>query len=421
MSLGVARTYCLNTALLALLGSAFTAGWAIPQSRDGQGLTGASVLETSTEAHNHVTVDVEGRLLNAIHSWQSGDSDTALRHLRAITDEYPTFKLAQMIYGDMLAARAGQPGLLTRLDFADNVTLQALRDEARARLLRDNQQPPYDRIPASLLRLAPEQDHAVVVDLNRSRLYLFENDAGIPRLVADYYAGIGAKGPHKQVEGDERTPVGVYFITRRLDDKELPDLYGIAAYPVNYPNNWDDLHGRTGSGIWLHGVPSDTWSRAPRSSRGCVTLANADLAALEPHFNIGNTPVVFSDNVSWITPLEAEFELEEFNNAFEQWRLDWESRDADAYLSHYSADFRAGRMSRAAFAAHKRRVNPSKEFIEIEIDNLSVLSYTNDPVIVATFEQRYRSNNNYREARKRQYWIKDDSGRWLILTEDHLK
>ena len=43
-------------------------------------------------------------------------------------------------------------------------------------------------------------------------------------LVADYYASVGKLGTEKVVEGDQRTPLGVYYITSRLDAKQLADL-----------------------------------------------------------------------------------------------------------------------------------------------------------------------------------------------------
>ena len=120
----------------------------------------------------------------------------------------------------------------------------------RARL---RSQPAADRVPAPLLQLSPSQRRVVLVDQARSRLYLFENDGGRPRLAGDFYVSTGKKGARKEREGDQRTPVGIYFITTRLEPGELDDFYGAGALPVNYPNEWDTRYGRTGYGIWIHG------------------------------------------------------------------------------------------------------------------------------------------------------------------------
>lgn len=89
---------------------------------------------------------------------------------------------------------------------------------------------------------------------------------------------IGKNGTDKRVEGDKRTPMGVYQITEQLPRAGLADLYGDGAFPAaNYPNEWDRQQKRGGHGIWLHGVPSNTYSRPPRSSDGCVVAPIPDL------------------------------------------------------------------------------------------------------------------------------------------------
>jgi hypothetical protein len=102
-----------------------------------------------------------------------------------------------------------------------------------------------------------------VFELDKSRVYLFENQFGTPQLVDSYYMSIGKGGIDKQIEGDNKTPLGVYRITSYLSDESLPELYGAGAYPINYPNSWDRLQGKTGHGIWLHGVPRATYMPFP--------------------------------------------------------------------------------------------------------------------------------------------------------------
>ncbi|MCP2821006.1 L,D-transpeptidase, partial [Salmonella enterica subsp. enterica serovar Typhimurium] len=90
-----------------------------------------------------------------------------------------------------------------------------------------------------------------------------------------------------------------------------------------------------------HGVPSDTFSRPPRASDGCVVLANPDFQALNKYVQGAPVPVVISDQVEWLTLDDWQAERAEFNRALEQWRVDWESRDTDRLLSHYSPQFSA--------------------------------------------------------------------------------
>ena len=120
--------------------------------------------------------------------------------------------------------------------------------------------PPASYLPSSLLQLAPKQTHALLIDTSRSRLYVYANDLGRPRYVADFYISLGKNGIEKRVEGDQKTPIGIYTLLPMKD--KLPEFYGPGAYPLTYPNEWDRMNGRSGHGIWIHGTPSETYARA---------------------------------------------------------------------------------------------------------------------------------------------------------------
>lgn len=141
--------------------------------------------------------------------------------------------------------------------------LQELRQEAVARLNSLRERPDQKLMPRAVLRLRGDQRRVFLVDAKRSRLYVYENRDGKLRLLADYYVTQGKYGIHKFREGDKKTPVGVYYIAARVPGARLPDFFGSGALPLNYPNEWDKLNGRSSSGIWLHGTSSDSFSRAP--------------------------------------------------------------------------------------------------------------------------------------------------------------
>jgi len=160
----------------------------------------------------------------------------------------------------------------------------------------------------------------IVIDASRSRVYVYENDRGQPRLVADYYSTLGKQGIGKLREGDQKTPLGVYHVTAQIPGSKLPDLYGWGAFPINYPNDWDRRLGKTGYGIWLHGVPSENYVRAPRASDGCIALANDEIADLAKRVHPGATPVVIAERVEWVTPEAWRAEREGFLRQLEAWR-----------------------------------------------------------------------------------------------------
>ena len=272
-------------------------------------------------------------------------------------------------------------------------------------------------MPRYLLRFDPMQKHAVVIDSRRSRVYVYENANGTPRLMEDYYTTLGKRGIEKAREGDQKTPIGVYQVTSKIPGNKLPDLYGWGAFPINYPNEWDRIRGKTGYGIWLHGVPSDTYARAPQASDGCIALANPDIEELGKRVQVGVTPVIIAEHVEWLTPAAWRVERDAFMAQLEAWRTNWESLDTDRYLAHYARDFRSDGMDISAWNAHKRRVNAAKTRIKVSLTKVSVFrSPGSQGLIAVTFDQDYRSNNLTQQTRKRQYWVVED-GRWKIAYE----
>ncbi|MDP1956952.1 MAG: L,D-transpeptidase family protein, partial [Rhodocyclaceae bacterium] len=307
------------------------------------------------------------------------------------------------------AAQAGAP-------IAEQVA--DLRQEAIARLRAYKNRPNGAQVPRYLLQMRPDQEHAVVVDTQKSRLYLYQNDKGTPRFVADYYISHGKLGADKLKEGDQKTPIGVYHVTANLPRKKLPDFYGSGAFPINYPNKWDKKMGRNGHGIWLHGTPSDTFSRPPLASDGCVVLANTDLDALAKNLQVGTTPVIISNSIEWASLDDFQAERKSLLAMIDAWRGDWESRDIERYARHYARDFSGDGKQLAEWIAQKKKVNAGKQWIKVATHNVSMFRNPGkDEYVVVTFEQDYQSSNLSNRMQKRQYWIKED-GRWKIVHED---
>lgn len=357
----------------------------------------------------------ELRLISILEDFRRGEIDSALGQARQLVDDNPKFKLAHLVYGDLLASRAGVPmSFETRGESVDS-----LLAEARQRWQHHRAHAGLEYLPQPLVQLSASQRHALVVDLSRSRLYLYRNRDGRPELLNDYYVSGGKNGAHKQVQGDRKTPVGVYFVVDRLPGEELPDKYGPVAFPVDYPNQWDQRKGRTGNGIWLHGVASNTYSRPPLDSDGCVALSNQELSEIAPLLEAGSTPVIIAENLDWTSVRDIERRRSEIALALEQWRSDWQSGEVERYLDHYSSQFSGRGMGKLEWDAYKSRVNESKRFIRVELEDLSMFEHPHErDTIVVSFRQRYSSDSFASEANKRQYWRIDKDGRWRIVSEE---
>lgn len=396
--------------LLLAAGAAESAGKAPEHLAQGTGSSAAKPTFTDSGP--------EPLLAKVFDAIESNRLELAMQQTETLIKAYPNFRLAHLVMGDLLLARSrplmafGEGGGPAAGD-----KVADLRDEAIVRLKGYRTKPPANYVPRYLLQMQPEQKHAIVVDTQKSRLYLYANDNGTPRFIADYYITQGKLGANKTREGDRKTPIGLYHVTSSLPRQKLGDFYGSGAFPINYPNDWDKRHGRNGHGIWLHGTPSNTFSRPPKASDGCVVLANQDLDTLAKNLQIGLTPVIISNSIEWLSLDDWQNERSSLLKMIEEWRHDWESRDVDHYARHYSRKFSADGQDYQAWIEQKRKVNASKSWIKVGTGDISMLRNPGkEEYVVVTFEQDYRSSNLSNQMKKRQYWIKED-GQWKIVFE----
>ncbi len=394
----------LRRAAAFLAAAALAAGLAVPS------LSGAAATAAKPEPE-HV---LEG-VFDAI---EQNRLDLALTRVDALLTQYPNFRLAYLIRGDLLLART-RP-LKTFGDVSKGFPrdrLASLRAEALARVQAMRDRPPSKELPRYILELSPEQRYAFVVESLNSRLYVYANRNGTPALIADYYVTLGKHGVAKTREGDQKTPLGVYYVTANLPRSKLTDFYGPRAFPISYPNEWDRREGRNGFGIWLHGTPPDTYSRPPRDSDGCIVLSNPDIVSVGHYVQVGLTPVIIADKIDWVEPSTVAAERDSLTHALQAWRRDWESRDTSRYLEHYSPRFHSSTDNLAAWAAHKRKVNAAKRWIKVGVSDVSMFGYPRQSnFVVVVFKQSYRSDTLSNVMRKRQYWVREN-GAWKILYE----
>ncbi|EHR71072.1 hypothetical protein BurJ1DRAFT_2233 [Burkholderiales bacterium JOSHI_001] len=359
----------------------------------------------------------EGRLIQVYRAISDNRMAQALDLAQTLATEMPKFRLAQLVYADLLSTRRGDlaafGGELNRAGAEAGAEVDGLREEAAMRLAALRERPPANAVPTQFVVLPPDVKHAIAVDVSRARLYLFENGAQGIRLVADHYVSIGKQGAAKLVEGDQKTPLGTYFISDVIDPTTLEDRFGSGALPLNYPSAYDRVSGRTGSGILLHGVPSKTYSRPPRDTDGCVVLANEDLKRLATTIVPRGTPVVIAQKLDWVAANRAQEGSQDFLAALQQWQ---QARVADdvATLAAYYGPAAAAEATPAAppQGARNNRVRKVAAF-----DELSVLGWDNNrQVMVVSFRERGPQGQRARRV-TRQYWARE-AGHWKIMSQD---
>ncbi|MBI5451305.1 MAG: L,D-transpeptidase family protein [Gammaproteobacteria bacterium] len=362
----------------------------------------------------------ERQVIEVIKAIRDNRIDQAQQQLTGLLDQEPNFKLARLLQADLFSARAGVISQLGSVaEAGQQGQYAALRTEAakRWRYYLDVKDTLAGQVPSNLLEVDPGQRYVLAVDMNASRMFLFENRAGDGLyLVNDFYVTIGLRGPRKSTRGDQRTPVGIYFVNDFIPAKALPDMYGAGAFPLNYPNEWDRRHGKTGYGIWLHGTPSYTFNRAPWASDGCVTLSNLDFMTLSSYIDVGRTPVILAEHIDWTTPSQLSQARDQLHQALQRWKQDWESRDVKRYLQHYSKAFFGQGKNYQAWRDNARASYANAEELNINLSDISIYAYPDEKMVVTTFNQEYRSSTAVQRSTKRQYW-RFENGEWKIIYE----
>lgn len=337
----------------------------------------------------------------------------------ALVAAYPTFRLGHLVRGDLLLMHARPVRNFGAMADGPSDKLKELRDEAMVRIRSLQQKPDPSLIPKAVLQVGDDQKNVLVVDTTRSRMYVYENQGGDLKYLTDYYISQGRFGANKTKSGDQRTPIGVYYVNNRIPGPKLPDFYGTGALPLSYPNEWDKRNGRSGYGIWLHGTPSDNFSRPPLSSDGCVVLANPDLQSLYSTAEVGKTVVVISQNVQFVNKDALAKDRDAASAMLEQWGQSLENADADQVLSYYSPEFRSAQGENLAtwFSRQQKSLNGAR-YTSVKLRDVSLFRYPGTPedMIVSTFTQESAVGKSKNAIRKRQYWVREGS-QWKIIYE----
>jgi len=274
--------------------------------------------------------------------------------------------------------------------------------------------------PAWVLELPPSAGTFLVADTGEATLYEYTRAEDGRFELTEHYMSIGLRGAGKRRAGDQRTPLGIYFIVDQLDTTRLDPKYGVTAFPLDYPNTLDRIAGRTGDGIWLHGVPPGDERRPVWDTDGCIALANGDLEALAPRLELNATPVIVTRAMHLVDPDALVETTAMLRAALESWRLAIETGDAMGYLSLYAESFTYRGLDREEWVGFRAEQFASRKPASVEIEDLVLLQ---EPEDESTFIARFRLRRQGADARqsliKRLYWRRDDAGVFRIVAEDN--
>ena len=266
--------------------------------------------------------------------------------------------------------------------------------------------------------------HVMVVEKSTHSLYLYENNQGLPKLLKKYTIMTGKFPGDKQVQGDKKTPEGIYFFQNFHASQELlkkygdyGKIYGAGAFTLNYPNEIDRREGKTGGGIWLHSSDDDNRISLGLDSKGCVVAVDKDLKDLSRYIDLANTPMVIVENLSFLNLESWKTQKESLQNVVYSWMEAWQKKDFKTYINQYSPreflDNRKGNYS--AYKTYKKAVFSRADEPQILFSDVSIL--LNNDYAVVTMKQDYSSSVIRDIGKKVLYLKKNDRYEWKIVSE----
>lgn len=275
-------------------------------------------------------------------------------------------------------------------------------------------------VPAWILRVPESTGTIFIAETDTATFHRFDRvDDRVVKAGEDYMS-IGLGGTGKMRPGDQRTPLGIYFVTEQLDTTKLHEKYGATAFPLDFPNAWDRRHGRSGDGIWVHGVDPRGGKRPQRDTDGCIALLNERLLALEEAFEANITPVIIGESIAWVAPSVVAGARASLEEAVDRWADALVQGDMVAWLDAYAADFERWGMNREEWVAFSLQTIAERPITEVAVSELLLLG---DPVEENLFFSRFRLEVTEGETRKvvsmrRIYWRRSESGAMEIVAED---
>lgn len=280
-------------------------------------------------------------------------------------------------------------------------------------------------LPSNILMMDDKfSHHVILVEKATHKLYLYENSGTVPKLVRTFNTATGKFKGDKSVNGDHKTPEGIYTIYEFLSKQELlrrhgkyAEIYGSGAFPMDYPNFIDAREGKGGGGIWLHSTDDDNRISKGLDSRGCVVVQNQDLKDISQYIEINNTPIIVVQDIFYLSQTTWDRNRKELNDAVQKWATAWQKKDFDTYINSYDKerfhDKKLGSFN--GYKNYKKAVFSRADSPVIKLDFISM--FVNQNYAVVRLQQDYRSPVINDTGKKTLYLKKDNNYDWKIVGE----
>lgn len=214
--------------------------------------------------------------------------------------------------------------------------------------------------------------YVILTQKEKAELSLYKIDNHNINLLTTNSVILGENLGDKFLEGDKKTPEGVYDLTSKKE--KLDQFYGPLALVTSYPNTFDRSLNKKGYGIWIHGMPLENTQRE-EFTRGCIALDNDKLQELDENIDLSKA-VVLTSNKEFVKAKKDEMSL--ILSFIFQWKDSWKYSDINKYLGFYSEEFkREDGSDFDFFSKYKKRIFLKKEKKTIKFSNINISPYPN--------------------------------------------
>ncbi|MGB1226569.1 MAG: L,D-transpeptidase family protein [Poseidonibacter sp.] len=214
--------------------------------------------------------------------------------------------------------------------------------------------------------------YVILTHKEKSELELYEINDNQSSLITRNSVIVGEKEGDKYLEGDKKTPEGVYELTSKKTN--LDQFYGPLALVTSYPNRFDRTLDKKGYGIWIHGMPLENEERE-KYTRGCIALDNPELEKLDKNIDLDNALLLTSDKEFEKAKKE---EISLILSSIFKWKDSWKKSDIESYLKYYSPEFKRDDGSDfKKFSKYKKRIFSKREKKRIRFSNINITPYPN--------------------------------------------
>lgn len=274
--------------------------------------------------------------------------------------------------------------------------------------------------PSYVLKLPASVETVLIAETGTATLHRFRYGKDGLEQGDQKRMSVGQNGVGKQRAGDQRTPLGIYFVAEHLDTTRLHEKYGPIAFPLDYPNVWDDANDRTGDGIWIHGVTPNSGQRPTLDTDGCIVLPNEHLLILEDYLTPLQTPVIVTRKIERASREEIAVLRAELMSVLKVWSNSYRVGDWHQYLALYAQDFKYRGMTREEWSAYRVRSVGGRTIEGFSVDNIMLLADPEEPgLYLSRFRQTITEAERTMVTTKRLYWRRNGQGKLLIVAEDN--